>query len=87
MIGFFSIVGAIIWTVIEVVAKLTGKITVIGWVTSFIFNLLSFGVIMMTLGILGEYLWRIFDSARGRPPYIIEDQVDRKNMEDLKKGG
>ncbi len=54
MIGFFSIVGAIIWTVIEVVAKLTGKITVIGWVTSFIFNLLSFGVIMMTLGLMAD---------------------------------
>ena len=28
---------------------------------------------MMTLGILGEYLWRTFDASRNRPAYIIED--------------
>ena len=28
---------------------------------------------MLTLGILGSYLWRTFDASRNRPPYIIED--------------
>ena len=28
---------------------------------------------MMTLGILGEYLWRTFDASRKRPAYIIEE--------------
>ena len=27
---------------------------------------------MLSIGILGEYLWRTFDAARKRPPYIIE---------------
>jgi hypothetical protein len=27
------------------------------------------------LGILGEYLWRTFDEARGRPKYIVEDFI------------
>ena len=35
-------------------------------------QLLSFGVIMLTLGLLGAYLWRTFDAARRRPPYLIE---------------
>lgn len=73
-VGVFSILGAIVWTLIVLISKLTGGIEVTGWTTLFIFNLFSFGVIMMTLGILGEYLWRTFDASRNRPPYIIEEQ-------------
>jgi dolichol-phosphate mannosyltransferase len=31
------------------------------------------GAIILMLGILGEYLWRAFDAARGRPWYIVEE--------------
>ena len=73
-IGIFSFCGAIIWAIAEVVFKLMGMIDVSGWTTLFIFNLFSFGVIMLTLGILGEYLWRTFDASRNRPPYIVEEK-------------
>ncbi len=72
-IGFFSMIGAIIWAAVVLISKITGNIDVSGWTTLFIFNLLSFGVTMMALGILGEYLWRSFDATRNRPPYIIEE--------------
>lgn len=78
IIGASSFFGAIVWTIVEIIAKLTGRIEVSGWVTLFIFSLLSFGLIMMTLGILGEYLWRTFDAARRRPPYIIEKDMEKK---------
>ena len=32
---------------------------------------------MLTLGVLGEYLWRTFDASRNRPPYIIEEKGER----------
>lgn len=73
-VGFISFIGALIWALVVLFAKLAGKIAVSGWTTMFIFNLFSFGIIMMTLGILGEYLWRTFDATRKRPPYIIEEQ-------------
>lgn len=73
VIGTLSFVGSLIWAILVFIFKLLGMIEVSGWTTLFIFNLFSFGVIMMTLGILGEYLWRIFDASRNRPPYIIED--------------
>lgn len=71
--GVFSILGALIWAVVVLGSRIAGIIDVSGWTTLFIFNLFSFGVIMMTLGILGEYLWRTFDASRNRPPYIIEE--------------
>ena len=72
IVGAFSFLGAAIWAIFTLIAKLVGSIPVSGWTTLFIFNLFSFGIVMLTLGILGEYLWRTFDASRGRPPYIVE---------------
>lgn len=72
-VGVISMTGAFIWAIAVLSMKLAGMIDVSGWTTLFIFNLLSFGIIMFSLGILGEYLWRTFDASRNRPPYIVED--------------
>lgn len=80
-IGVISFVGAVIWGLVEAMAKLDGHIPVSGWTSLFIFQLLSFGVIMLTLGMLGEYLWRTFDASRNRPPYLIEDSSDDRIVE------
>jgi dolichol-phosphate mannosyltransferase len=37
--------------------------------------LIGQGSILLMLGILGEYLWRTYDEARGRPRYIVEEYV------------
>ncbi|MGL5434330.1 MAG: glycosyltransferase family 2 protein [Lachnospiraceae bacterium] len=81
-VGTISFVGALLWALFVLFAKASGHIEVSGWTTLFIFNLFSFGIIMLTLGILGEYLWRIFDASRNRPPYIIEE-----GNQDKEKGG
>ena len=74
IIGTCSFIGSLAWAVFVFIAKLAGMIEVSGYTTLFIFNLFSFGVTMLTLGVLGEYLWRIFDASRNRPPYIVEDE-------------
>lgn len=78
-VGVISMLIALIWALVVIVLKLTGNIDVTGWTALFVFNLFSFGVIMMTLGILGEYLWRTFDASRNRPPYIVEEENDISN--------
>ena len=85
-VGVISFIGALIWAIIVAVAHFSGEIPVQGWTTLFIFNLLSFGIIMMTLGIIGNYLWRTFDASRNRPPYIIEiDDKERDYRHDTSK--
>ena len=38
------------------------------------------GMIMLMLGVLGEYIWRTLDAARTRPPYIVDEVNEvRKN--------
>lgn len=77
--GIMSLFGAVIWIMLEIILKLLGYITIQGWTLLMIFQLFSFGIIMITLGILGEYLWRTFDASRNRPPYIIEYEDDELN--------
>ena len=78
IVGVISFLIGIIWSIVVLVAKLTGNIPVSGYSTLIIFDIISFGVIMLSMGILGEYLWRSFDASRNRPPYIIEDREDRE---------
>ncbi len=81
VVGVLSFAIGIIWALIVFIAKLSGGISVSGFTTLFIFNLLSFGIIMSSMGILGEYLWRAFDASRNRPPYIVEEE---NNSEEVK---
>lgn len=75
-LGFFSCLAAAVWGIWTAVSYFMGKITQIGWTSLLCFNLLSFGIIMMTLGVLGEYLWRTFDASRNRPAYIEEERYN-----------
>lgn len=72
-VGIVAFLGTFIWAIYILVAHFRGEIPISGWTTSIIVQLLSFGIIMITIGVLGEYLWRTFDASRNRPPYIIED--------------
>lgn len=81
VIGICSLIGAIIWAIVEVIFKISGMIEVSGWTALFIFNLLSFGITMFAMGILGEYIWRIFDASRNRPTFIVEEERDGDQTE------
>ena len=83
-IGVLSSIGTLIWAIVILVEKVNGNIPIEGWTTSIIVQLFSFGIIMITMGILGEYLWRTFDASRNRPPYIIEE--DGWNQDSRKQG-
>ena len=62
-----------IYAAIVFVSALTGSIDVTGFAALAI--LISFlgGCILFMLGVIGEYLWRIFIQVSGRPETIIEE--------------
>lgn len=43
-----------------------------GWAPIMITMLILGGLIMLMLGVLGEYIWRILDEVKKRPNYIID---------------
>ena len=71
--GFLTFWISVIWTVILVAQRIRGAITVDGYTTIVILILLSTGIIMFSIGILGEYLWRALDAAKKSPPFIIDE--------------
>lgn len=70
--GFLNFLIAIILLIVIVYKRMTGIIDVEGYTSIIMIMLMGFGIIMLSIGILGEYLWRTYDAARNRPPYIIE---------------
>jgi dolichol-phosphate mannosyltransferase len=46
-----------------------------GWSSLMVAVLVLGGAQLSMLGVLGEYLWRTFDEARGRPRYVIEEEL------------
>lgn len=54
------------------------KVPFTGWAPIVILILIIGGGIMVMLGVLGEYVWRIYDEVRRKPQYII-DEIITKN--------
>ncbi|SHK75447.1 glycosyltransferase family 2 protein [Hespellia stercorisuis] len=78
VMGVVSILVSLIWTLVLVVDYLDGHTTVEGYTTIVVLILLSFGITMLTLGILGEYIWRMFDEVRNRPAFIVDEVRQNK---------
>ncbi|MDO4730780.1 MAG: glycosyltransferase family 2 protein [Clostridia bacterium] len=82
-INLISVAGAIfflcamIGLIYVLIAKVVGHIDVEGYTTIIIVLLLGFGVTMLSLGVIGGYIWRLFDAVRKRPPFIIDESPDK----------
>jgi len=59
----------------------TGQFLVRGWTSLLIVTCLSSGSILITLGILGEYVARIYEEIKGRPIYIVSDKIELTETE------
>lgn len=65
-----------------VIEKLVTKTPVQGYASIMCLILLSSGLVLLTLGVLGEYIWRTLDASRNRPPYIIDIIAHDKESEE-----
>ena len=55
-----------------------------GWTSMIATMLLIGGLIMMMLGVIGEYIGRIYLSLNGSPQYVIRRVIDRRQGEDVR---
>lgn len=67
---------------ISVLAEFFTKgVPIAGWSSMMCVILLSSGLILSMLGVLGEYLWRTLDASRTRPPFIIDEHKAPEKQE------
>jgi len=74
--GFLFAVTGFVYAVVVAVRALAYGSPVQGWPALMCAVLITSGVQLLMLGVLGEYLWRAFDETRGRPRYIIEERIN-----------
>ena len=66
-----------------VTARITGIIEIPGWTLLVITFTFFSGLILLSLGIIAEYVWRIFDEVKGRPGFIIKEKdTSYRNKQD-----
>ena len=64
-------------------ARITGIIEIPGWTLLVITFTFFSGLILLSLGIIAEYVWRIFDEVKARPGFIIKEKKSlQKNKQD-----
>jgi len=71
--GFVSAAIAILAIPIVIYLRITGSQAFFGQATTLIAVLFLGGVQLISLGILGEYIGRLYDEAKGRPLYIVRE--------------
>lgn len=79
--GVIFDIFAFVLMISVLVEYFTRGVPIIGWASIMCVILLSSGLILSMLGILGEYLWRTLDASRDRPTFIIdEEKMTRKEQ-------
>ena len=73
-LGFLVSAFAFLY-ILVVLALWILRINVPGWTTLMVFVLLLGGVQLMVIGVLGEYLGRVYDEVKGRPLYLVAEEV------------
>ncbi len=72
-LGVTYSIAAVLMMIYVVVEKFTVGTPILGWASLMCVVLFSFGILMLMMGILGEYVWRALDASRNRPPYLIDE--------------
>lgn len=73
-----SVVGMVfaclgfLYALFLIVRRFVFVVPVEGWTSLISVVLITSGVQLVMLGVLGEYLWRSFDASRQRPRFVIE---------------
>ncbi len=77
--GVTLFTGGLLYGFFLVVNTILNGVVIPGYATIALILSMGFGMNFLFLGIISEYLWRMFDQIRPRPRYVIrEDNLDQK---------
>ncbi|MCQ2008599.1 MAG: glycosyltransferase family 2 protein [Sporolactobacillus sp.] len=71
--GAFLSLAGFVYMIVALSLKLFTSSTVPGWTSLIVIQLLFSGFTLFILGVIGEYIGRIYDETKDRPLYIIKE--------------
>lgn len=80
-VGFFTSVCGAVFALGVIVRKLLFADIAVGWSSLVSLLLVISGLILSVLGIMGEYLGRIYMSINGTPQFVVRDAIKGGNHE------
>jgi dolichol-phosphate mannosyltransferase len=75
-LGMFISVASVVYAAWALFDKIVLHATVQGWTTTVVLVALLSSVQLLMIGILGEYVGRIYEQVKLRPLYIVGDRVN-----------
>lgn len=78
-LGFLSASLSILAIPVVILMRIAGSQAFFGQATTLIAVLFLGGVQLISLGILGEYIGRLYDEAKGRPLYIVREAPETES--------
>lgn len=79
--GFFMVLVSIIAFIWAFVSKLAGN-TELGWSSTLCSIWLIGGIQILCLGIIGEYIGKIYEEVKARPRYIVAEFLNNETQEE-----
>ena len=74
--GIFLSVSSLVFALIVVILRINDIVSMEpGWASLMVVCLFFFGFVLVMLGIIGEYIGRIFEEVKGRPLYIVSEKI------------
>jgi dolichol-phosphate mannosyltransferase len=77
VLGFLTIAGALVFAAYAIYVRLVLGISPPGFTALILVISLFSGVQLLFLGVIGEYLGRVYEETKGRPQYIVARTVGR----------
>lgn len=74
-LGFILSTLSFIYLVRVIYEKLFTNLEVVGWASSIAVSLFFNGIIFIILGVMGEYIGKIYEETKNRPLYILKEKT------------
>lgn len=75
-LGYLMVLFCFVYLVYTLFVRFATDTTVAGWTSVVVLVLLIGGIQLLSLGIVGQYIARIYDESKARPLYIIDEVVE-----------